>query len=351
MDQQSTSQPKQPTHSRTQSYNSAQYHEPSSSRNSMNLIEGTTLHFPQGNSKRPNSALMVDARLQRQRWDAFFEPQYSFSAFDHEDRQRKSQDDEIHRKKMDKLIDEGNIMLEAIKTPRSSSRHSYENSPSHFSASSTPTAGVLTPTLPYLNTDKTKPDIQIRALEDEAKLMNRLELLKKIRMKLDTKNQYGQTDTDDVPEAFSTNTGQLTPVIANWKQLTEKAKRLHKEAQADTKSLALSESSSSSLSLDEKQLDIDNEVEGNTHCMPYRQSFLCFVFGFLFPPIWLLGAFCVSPHAKRQSSANNRINRVWRRRSRIALCIFSVILTILLVIFFVLKPDFVGWRRSKQHLT
>ncbi|KAI8330256.1 hypothetical protein EDC96DRAFT_528752 [Choanephora cucurbitarum] len=350
MDQQSTSQPKQLIHSRTNSYNNLQYHEPTSSRNSMNLIEGTTLHFPQGSNKRPNSASMVDARLQRQRWDAFFEPQYSFNAFNHEDKQSATQDDEIHKKKVDRLIDEGNIKLEVFKTPRSSSRHSYENSPPHFSASSTPTAGIMTPTLPCLNTDRTKSDKQIRRLEDEAMLMSRLELLKKIRMQSDSQRQYGQTDTDDIPEEPRMNTTQSITIAANWKQLTEKAKRLHKEAQTDVNSVITSRSSTSSLELDEKQADIANEKEGNKGCLPYRQSFLCFIFGFLFPPLWLVGAFYVSPYAKRQPSADRRMNRVWRRRSRIALCIFSVVLLILLVVFFVVKPDFVGWRRSKQPI-
>ncbi|OBZ83669.1 hypothetical protein A0J61_08282 [Choanephora cucurbitarum] len=350
MDQQSTSQPKRLIHSRTNSYNNIQYHESTSSRNSMNLIEGTTLHFPQGNNKKPNSASMVDARLQRQRWDAFFEPQYSFNAFNYEDKQSATQDDELHKKKMDKLIDEGNIMLEVFKTPRSSSRHSYENSPSHFSASSTPTAGIMTPTLPCLNIDKTKSDKQIRRLEDEAMLMSRLELLKKIRMQSDSQRQCGQTDTDDIPEEPRTNTTQTTPIAANWKQLTEKAKRLHKEAQADAKSVVTSRSSTSSLELDEKQADIANEKESSKGCLPYRQSFLCFIFGFLFPPLWLVGAFYVSPYAKRQPSADRRMDRIWRRRSRIALCIFSVVLLILLVVFFVVRPDLVGWRRSKQPI-
>jgi hypothetical protein len=70
--------------------------------------------------------------------------------------------------------------------------------------------------------------------------------------------------------------------------------------------------------------------------------------GFLFPPLWLFGAFYFSSYANRQSSASRRIDHIWRRRSRIAFGIFLISLMIILVIIFVLKPEAVGWRKSKQ---
>ncbi|KAK4517146.1 AP-3 complex subunit delta [Mucor velutinosus] len=324
-----------PSHSRNNSRSySVHLHEISSSRNSMDLIEGTSQNY--GSS--------VNAHIQRQRWDAFFEPQYSFGSFVHGSNQPLDNAQE-HTKNLDRLIDDGNHLLETNKSPRSSTRPSYD-----VSRASTPTAGIMTPSLPCLDSNSASMDKQIWEPRDEKTLIERLELLKKIRAQPDADPSHAEVNEQDLGEhAAATTTARWT------RQFTEKAKQFCKEAQVDNTSLA-SSSSSSDISCEKKAVgqDVEAAAAGATDdtepkkiCC--RRSFICFMLGFIFPPLWLWGAFYISSYAQRQTSASNRIDHIWRRRSRIAFGIFTVALMIILVVVFVLKPEAVGWRQSKQQ--
>lgn len=277
------------------------YAEPNSTRNSMDLIEGTTQHY-QGLKK-------TDAHVQRQRWDAFFEPQYSFGAFIHGLNQQEEESQfQQHQKKIDRLVDDGN-QLRDVKVERPSfDFYSTENS-----------TAAMTPTLPDLSQPK-----DVWGPKDENTLIERLELLKKMRAQpMEQENEHEQQEAS----------------TARWKRnISEKAKQLCKEAQDN-------ESVISSLDPDEKkQVDEEGAMVKTFGC---RRSFLCFLFGFVFPPLWLFGAFYLSSHANRQTSASRRIDRIWRRRSRIAFGIFIISLMIVSVVVFVLSPESIGWRQSK----
>ncbi|KAI8645327.1 hypothetical protein BD408DRAFT_411747 [Parasitella parasitica] len=302
----------------------------------MHLIEETSQNY--GNA--------ANVHLQRQRWDAFFEPQYSFGSFVHGSNQPLDNAHE-HKKKLDRMIDDGNHLLDTSKSPRSSTRPSYE-----LSRSSTPTAGMMTPSLPCLDGNNTSVDKQKWQPRDEKTLIERLELLKKIRAQPDT-NLVQKPHEHDLGDHSTTNTA-----TARWKrQLTQKAKKFCKEAQVDSTSF-VSSCSSSDLSCEKKCAAPDEEAATGVEATATdtcnkkiccRRSFVCFMLGFIFPPLWLWGAFYISSYAQRQTSASNRIDHIWRRRSRIAFGIFTVTLMIILVIVFVLKPETVGWRQTKQQ--
>ncbi|KAG2211261.1 hypothetical protein INT47_006381 [Mucor saturninus] len=289
------------------------YGEPNSTRNSMDLIEGTTQHY-QGLNKK------TDARVQRQRWDAFFEPQYSFGAFIHGLNQQEEEDQFIqHQKKIDRLVDDGNQLREMRVAERPSlDMYSTENS-----------TATMTPTLPDMSLTEKE---ERWGPEDENTLIERLELLKKMRAQATDVETEGEHDREE-QEAHT----------ARWKRnISEKAKQFCKEAQDDDESVL------SSLDPDEKNgIHDDEEAAAAVKTFGCRRSFLCFLLGFLFPPLWLLGAFYFSSQANRQSSASRRIDRIWRRRSRIAFGIFIISLMIVLVVVFVLNPDSIGWRQSK----
>lgn len=279
------------------------YNEPHSTRNSMDLIEGTTQHY-QGLKK-------TDAHVQRQRWDAFFEPQYSFGAFIHGlNQQEEDTQKHQHQKKIDRLVDDGNYLRDVKLERPSFDMHSTENS-----------TAAMTPTLPNLTESK-----NAWGPKDEKTLIERLELLKKMRAQpIEQENEQEQQEPSHT---------------ARWKRnISEKAKQLCKEAQDND-----SQSVLSSLDPDEKNLDEEGATAKTFGC---RRSFLCFLFGFVFPPLWLFGAFYFSSHANRQTSASRRIDRIWRRRSRIAFGIFTISLMIILVVIFVLNPESIGWRQSK----
>ncbi|CEP12206.1 hypothetical protein [Parasitella parasitica] len=326
-----------PSHSRANSHNSysIHLHESSSSRNSMHLIEETSQNY----------GSVANAHVQRQRWDAFFEPQYSFGSFVHGSNQPLDNAQE-HKKKLDRMIDDSNHLLDTSKSPRSSTRPSHD-----LSRASTPTAGIMTPSLPCLDGSNTSSvDNQKWQPRDEKTLIERLELLKKIR---------AQADAGPVQKPNEHDLGDHNPTdttTARWKrQFAQKAKKFCKEAQVDSKSM-VSSCSSSDLSCEKKYAAPDEEAvtradatgSGNKKIC-CRRSFICFVLGFLFPPLWLWGAFYISSYAQRQTSASNRIDHIWRRRSRIAFGIFTITLMIILVIVFVLKPETVGWRQAKQQ--
>ncbi|KAL9541809.1 hypothetical protein PS6_010133 [Mucor atramentarius] len=271
-------------------------------------------------------------------------PEYSFGSFVHGSNQPLDNAQE-HKKNLDRLIDDGNHLLETSKSPKSSTRPSYD-----VSRSSTPTAGIMTPSLPCLDSNNAPADKQIWEPRDEKTLIERLELLKKIRAQPDVDSLQANANEQDLGEHDATTT-----TTARWKrQFTEKAKKFCKEAQVDNSSL-VSSSSSSDISCEKKAVGQDEEAAGGItdatepKKICCRRSFICFMLGFLFPPLWLWGAFYISSYAQRQTSASNRIDHIWRRRSRIAFGIFTITLMIILVIVFVLKPETVGWRQSKQQ--
>jgi hypothetical protein len=311
----------------------------------MDLIEGTSQQFT-SNVRNSESAGVANAHIQRQRWDAFFDPQYSFGSFVHGTNQPMDIGDNDHHRKLDRMIDDGNHFLEANKSPKSTStRPSCDGSSSLCTGNSTPTVGIMTPTLPCVGENRPELDKQVWGPRDEKTLIDRLELLKKIRAQPIGAYKEGQ---EDCPED---NYDDSTKTAARWKRsITQKAKQLHKEAQTETESIATS--NSSSLDPDEdptEKRNVDEEEKAQPKkLLCYRRSFLCFMLGFLFPPLWLFGAFYFSSYANRQSSASRRIDHIWRRRSRIAFGIFLISLMIILVIIFVLKPEAVGWRKSKQ---
>lgn len=314
-----------------------------SSRHSMDLIEGISQQFTP-NVRNLESAEAADARIQRQRWDAFFDPHYSFGSFVHGTHQPAVIEDNDYHRKLHRMIDDGNQLLEVNKTPQSTSNRASCDGSSLCTDKSTPTAGIMTPTLPCVGDRKSELDTKVWGPQDEKTLIDRLELLKKIRAQPLGKNKEGQEGYLDEKYDNSTTTA------ARWKQnIAQKAKQLRKEVQADSESMTAS--NSSSLDPDEDPIEkgkMDEEKAQPKKLMCCRRSFFCFMLGFVFPPLWLFGGFYFSSYANRQSSASRRIDHIWRRRSRIAFGIFLITLMIVLVVVFVLKPEAIGWRESKH---
>ncbi|KAI8072942.1 hypothetical protein BC940DRAFT_344288 [Gongronella butleri] len=77
----------------------------------------------------------------------------------------------------------------------------------------------------------------------------------------------------------------------------------------------------------------------------YRPSFLYFVFGFLFPPVWIMGALYRTKAEEDMAKADF----LWKRRSRNAFLLFLVFLFILILCILILKPEALGWRFSTHN--
>lgn len=278
-----------------------------SSRKSMDLIEDTSQHFG------PNK-LTIDAHAQRQRWDAFFEPHYTFMAFIHE-LNLKDDEDLIrgHQKNVDRLVDTDSF---------------GQTSPQRQScdfALSNPNSLMASPKIE-------KQDIS-RTEQDQNVLIQRLEILKRIRAAKTTEKQDGQSN-----------------LVGRWRQqLTRKAYKLRQEVQAITED---SESKASTPTVEEDTHDDGvekpeiKEEEPKKKIINCRRSFLFFLLGFLFPPLWLIGSIYIASYDKKQTSANRRIDKKWRHRSRVILGAFLILLLVTSVTVFVINPASVGWRHG-----
>lgn len=77
-----------------------------------------------------------------------------------------------------------------------------------------------------------------------------------------------------------------------------------------------------------------------------RVSFLYFAIGFLFPPLWIIGAL-YEPNSQR-TSASKAIDKKWKLYSRNALFAFIIAIVITVVLILILNPEAVGFRNSNE---
>ncbi|KAI9279831.1 hypothetical protein BY458DRAFT_532007 [Sporodiniella umbellata] len=238
-----------------------------SSRQSMDLIEGTSYHFQQANS----------AHAQRQRWDAFFDPQYTFTAFIH---QLDKRDDDClkreHQKNVDHLVDTSSFGINSINSSKRQSCDVILSNPSSLLPSPKETKPVLTWTE-----------------QDQDKLIHRLEILKDIRASMQTEENVNSKD-----------------ILGRWKQsIAMKAQKLCQEAcvtndDGESKSFIASVYGAD----EEKQVQQVEEAEVKKGIKNCRRSFLLFVFGFVFPPLWLFGSIYFASYENNQTAANRRLD-------------------------------------------
>lgn len=80
-----------------------------------------------------------------------------------------------------------------------------------------------------------------------------------------------------------------------------------------------------------------------------RPSFLYFACGFLFPPLWIIGALYVPSSNFERTTASKNIDKKWKKYSRNALFIFMLTIITITVLLLVLKPQTVGFRNSSVN--
>lgn len=79
-----------------------------------------------------------------------------------------------------------------------------------------------------------------------------------------------------------------------------------------------------------------------------RPSFLYFAYGFLFPPLWIIGALYSPSSNLERTTASKKIDQKWKKYSRNALFIFITAVITTIVLILVLKPQAVGFRNSNE---
>ncbi|KAI9301468.1 hypothetical protein BJ944DRAFT_243245 [Cunninghamella echinulata] len=78
--------------------------------------------------------------------------------------------------------------------------------------------------------------------------------------------------------------------------------------------------------------------------------FFFFVFGFVCPPLWLVGAIYSRPEHHYHSPEDRNKDLRWKKYSKVAFGLFLFLLLILLVILLLVNPGMLGWRQSDHDL-
>ncbi|KAI8994823.1 hypothetical protein BDB01DRAFT_846828 [Pilobolus umbonatus] len=295
------------------------------SRQSMEVNEDICQQFFKAEAKLGGN------RPHQQRWEAYYEPHYSFGAFIH-GVSAKGDLAPAHAKYLEQLVDDEKVKDRS--QPRKTEEAQKSGIPGDESGKNvdssigTVTVSMPSPTLPKIESSSKKTAWEAPG---DSILIPRLELLKRIR-----DGHSGTEDHHPPQEAL-----HVEGSAARWKrQLAEKAREFCKEACDDGDTQSLSTMTSQEKCDEGQQVSTERTVI-------YRRSILYFMLGFIFPPLWLFGGFYISSYSANRTSACKRIDRKWRRRCRIAFCIFFTLLVVLLVSIFVMKPGVLGWRQSR----
>jgi hypothetical protein len=80
-----------------------------------------------------------------------------------------------------------------------------------------------------------------------------------------------------------------------------------------------------------------------------RATFLLFAYGFLLPPLWIVGALYVPSSKLQRTSASKNIDKKWKKYSRNAFFTFMVLVVSILVLILMLRPQAVGFRNSNEE--
>ncbi|KAL0137776.1 hypothetical protein V8B55DRAFT_1578668 [Mucor lusitanicus] len=102
-----------------------------------------------------------------------------------------------------------------------------------------------------------------------------------------------------------------------------------------------------------KELDVENQAckqEAVEIKRKNRPTFLLFAYGFLFPPLWIIGALYNPSSSLQRTATSKKIDRKWKNYSRNALFVFIVLVATIVVLILVLKPQAVGFRSSSDQI-
>ncbi|KAI8091383.1 uncharacterized protein B0P05DRAFT_527262 [Gilbertella persicaria] len=80
-----------------------------------------------------------------------------------------------------------------------------------------------------------------------------------------------------------------------------------------------------------------------------RPSFLLFACGFLFPPLWIMGALYTPSTSIPRTAASKLIDEKWKKYSRNALFILLLLMVGVFILVATLKPHILGFRNSNEN--
>ncbi|KAI8365981.1 uncharacterized protein BYT42DRAFT_148827 [Radiomyces spectabilis] len=253
------------------------------------------------------------------RWEAWFEPDYSFGSFEKGHTGYRGHHRKQRRKRQHMLAAYSSSSSIVHGIPGQS-----QDATSSFSSLPPP------PTLPELNEEIFyNTALSVDRYRELAELMQ------------------NQKDASAGDRAVDPMDSESTLATSSWRsRVKAKLDRLRREANRDA-SICSSETSNSiyvgSTSHLEKQ--VDGTHPHSKKPWVARSSFLLFVLGFMFPPCWILGALYIGPSQRSLSPSGRQADLMWRRRSRIVLAIFLLLTSLVLILLMAFKPEAIGWRQ------
>ncbi|KAG2235155.1 hypothetical protein BDF21DRAFT_455648 [Thamnidium elegans] len=260
---------------------------------------------------------------ENKQWESFFDPQYTFGSF------------QTGISKPDQFKEKWHTASDNIPST-SPTLPNIKQLQQHINTIDTQddTYKILPRPFPAYNKN-TEPTL----CKDRLQLLNIIQTI-------------GFNKEKDITQAELSTTARLQ---LQWKQKTDQIKQdiLLDSKQDDGLTKELDRLSTNDLSLDDMYQNISfsqskNLVveQDNVKRRKNRVSFLYFAFGFMFPPLWLIGALYVPKH--HQTEASKDIDKKWKVYSRNAFFMFLLLLVITSVLIIILKPETIGFRNSLE---
>jgi hypothetical protein len=182
-------------------------------------------------------------------------------------------------------------------------------------------------------------------MENEAMVWkSRLELLSTIQKEIFDETWNG-TQTSPFKESTAARL---------QRQIKKKAERMKRETLVDSETDEEEEKELSvvdsweNISFHAKKNDVENQHVVEVVKRKNRPSFLLFAYGFLFPPLWVVGAF-YCPRSSQTTTTSKKIDMKWKKYSRNAFLTFFVLMVAMIVLILALKPEAVGFRNSHNE--
>lgn len=103
------------------------------------------------------------------------------------------------------------------------------------------------------------------------------------------------------------------------------------------------------LNLNSQKIIMKEENEKKYHYQ--HQSFIYFLLGFLFPPIWIFWPYFMKRQYKKRNRSMTSTDFKWKTRSRFAFYFFLIFSLFLFILSLVLFPQFLGYRNTSSSST
>lgn len=255
-------------------------------------------------------------------WESLFDPQYTFGSFQHGI--AKPVIDVYYNGKWP--LDQQDNMLSEQTSP---ALPNIENIQLHINTTDSNDAEIEILPRPFPKYQNKNTDVVCK---------DRLELLNIIQ-------EVGFNKENDATQ--SNPYKQFSTAARFQQQIKNKTKQMKQEIMMDDDHVSRHENSSlASIEDLYEKVSFHEPKEDNEPKRKNRASFLYFSLGFLFPPLWLIGALYV-PKSQR-TSASKSIDKKWKTYSRNALFAFLIAMVLTVVLVLIMKPETVGFRNSNE---